>query len=1291
MRFFREILTVLAGLLVLLLGAALAGPYFVDWNKHKPLVVGRLAQATGATIHVAGDIDLKLLPSPRLRLGRVTFAGQKSGSPQLEAETLYLELGLTALLRGQIRLVEAIVQRPHMQVTMQANGGFVLPDFPAAGPWQIAFEHVAFQDARVTVLRPGGLPPLQVSGLSLDASGQSLEGPFRGNGTFALAGDTITYSFNTGAVEQDSLRAKLVAQSSRLSMRGEFDGALKLDAGAGRVATLAFSGTATLAGQVMLPGAIEQKWRASGPLVMDADGIRSEAFDLRAGEEARTVSATGAFEAFFRDAGDPKSTAHATLTLAAQQINADALLGGEGPRQPAMAVLADWLQQLAAQKRLVSFFPVPVDLEIAAAALTLGQDTLSKVSLKAKMEPGKPVSLAFAAGAPGTTSLTLNGTLETGAAALLRSHIAFATRDMRRLEQWLGRGLPRARQVAAAAPYRSFRLAGNADISRAGIAARDLQIYTGRSQFSGTIIYTKSVGAERARLHVDLVSPALDIDGLGDFSAPARALGDIDFDAIFDARAVRLAQFGKGVVDAGEIKLRLERKDGVLRLPLLDIRNLGGANVAATGSLEDGEGRAEVTVDAKNLVQVSQLLARVAPGPWSAALVTRAAALSPASLKVSMRATSATARPASTEAAEVLVLNSLEVAGDLNGTKVRVRSGRDQNNQTSNEMGASGSLKLEAEKPSVLLRQLGLQAITLSGVGKGLLEASWRPASNGNRRAANKVLQPVVDLKAQIAGTAFSFSGTAASLLPQPDLRGRLAVTSKNAAPLLQLLAFVLPNAGANTPLDVSGDFAWRGDRLSAGSIQGHLFGSKLTGQAVFAPRPAGKDISRYFLSGALRFERLGLRGLSALVFGPDEGGAGIWSSTQFHPASGDFPPGALEIEAGRFDLPGGVEGQSTRFTLRLSPGLLAFDAMTMRAGQTSLSGSMTFRNGKATSAVSGSLAFRSPAIGLHGLSGSTTGQVDFAATGNSERELVSGLAGKGSAIVKDLTVAGADPAAMQRVLKATDAERLELTDSGVRAALQKNFANAPLSFGEKTFTMAIAGGVARFETAPAKALAGDVDGKVSATFDLAKLTGLAKLDFVARARPQDWSGALPAVSLERMLQPQSGKPADAGTRIIASAFVNGVSARAIVREVARMEALEFDIRERAYFNRQIKSAQFLARRQTEIAAYRVEQARLAEEARKRAEEAARLRADAEARARIRRAAEERKAEIAARQQAAAKKAAERKAAEGLIAAEAKKALQDATHAKGWNILPGPAGAPLSPILLPVAPATAGQ
>ena len=113
----REILTILAIVLIVILTAALAVPYFIDWNAERSLVEAQLSNLTGAEVKIRGGIDLKILPTPYLQLADVELTAPGSGTDVKVAE-LHLEIALAALLRGEVDFVEAQFVAPNVQVTL---------------------------------------------------------------------------------------------------------------------------------------------------------------------------------------------------------------------------------------------------------------------------------------------------------------------------------------------------------------------------------------------------------------------------------------------------------------------------------------------------------------------------------------------------------------------------------------------------------------------------------------------------------------------------------------------------------------------------------------------------------------------------------------------------------------------------------------------------------------------------------------------------------------------------------------------------------------------------------------------------------------------------------------------------------------------------------------------------------------------------------------------------------------------------------------------------------------------
>ena len=130
-----------------------------------------------------------------------------------------------------------------------------------------------------------------------------------------------------------------------------------------------------------------------------------------------------------------------------------------------------------------------------------------------------------------------------------------------------------------------------------------------------------------------------------------------------------------------------------------------------------------------------------------------------------------------------------------------------------------------------------------------------------------------------------------------------------------------------------------------------------------------------------------------------------------------------------------------------------------------------------------------------------------------------------------------------------------------VDAALDKG----ALGLGTMSGPVTLAAGVLRFP--PVNAAVGEVRATVTGTLDLASLALTLSTTAAVATPPKDWVGPAPAVAVS-----WSG-PFAAPTRSVdAAALVNGLAARAIARDQARIEAFQDDIRERAFFARRLRA-----------------------------------------------------------------------------------------------------------------------
>ncbi len=1127
----RDSLTILASILIAALTLALVGPWFVDWTARRDFIEAQLSQALGAPIATRGAINLVLLPTPRLELGGVSLG--EGGPVSLRTGAVRFELAVTALLHGELRFLDAAMDAPDLRLSLDGAGG--LPAMPlAVGLRDVQFERIAVKGGRLTLVDPAS-GAVTVSGLDLQAEAVSLNGPFKGAGSFERAGERVGFRFSTGAREGDRLRLKLVTDEALGLPRVDVDGALTLGAGPG------FEGPIIVSGQRPAP------WRAVGVAKLDRARLVLDPVELRLGGDVApiTLGGTAKFALGPQPAGE--------IALSARQVDLDKVMAEKTSGATLEQALRGWLGDAAAPLSA----PFPLRISLTSPATYLGGETIADLSLEAQLAPGAPMGLRASGAGPGRARLALDGQLETGSALVFKGQVAAEARDLARLGDWIAPLWPQIALSLRAAPVRSVEAAGLMEWSSAGFAAPALRLKADRSILSGTAAFTRPIGGERARLFADLSSDALDLDGMPDLSWAGSALAQADVSIALDARAIRVARFGEGVIDAGRIRLKLSQDQAGLRLDNLSISGLGGADVTASGQAGAADGALDVRIEAQRLVDLAAFARRVAPGPLADGLVARAVSLSPLRLSLNLRAQRA-------DPASPLRLASLILDATARGSRwqaaLQPEGGAD---------GApgqlSGQISAESRDASMLMRQLGAEALPIAGAGGAMLSAkvAGAPATGYS-----------VDASGLLAGLDLGFQGKLSGSLAQPQAAGGLRLTSADAAPFLRLVGLGLPDLTQTLPLQTSATLGLAEGRLALSEFSGSVAGVTLSGDIA-----AQLGQGRPKISGSLDLDRAHLPALASLLLGapaPVRGGA-VWAEGRFGPGLAELPEADLRLKAGQVTLMEGQVATQASMQLTLSPGVFTVSDFAGALGQGRLEGRVTLRRDGASAYLSGAGAVTGQPLPGVWARGAWDGRLDFTATGDSPAALVAGLAGTGALQLRAITIPQADPMAPARVMAEAEAGKLYVSENDFLGALRRELDKAPLALTSRDLELRLAGGVARLSSPDA-----------SASVDLRRMAVEARVQLPMGDLPKDWSEAPPQVAMVwrgALAAPQ--RELEAGT------FINGLAVRAIARESARIEALEADLRERAAFARRKRGLDFLHRRERELAVFLAEQAKL--------------------------------------------------------------------------------------------------
>jgi uncharacterized protein involved in outer membrane biogenesis len=120
----RKYLIGIGVLFVLIVGAVIVMPSFIDWDSYKGDLQQQVKQATGRNLAIIGDVDLTILPEPRLRLKDVRFANIKGGSlPEMvKLEALDIRVRILPLLQGRIEVASVLLIKPTILFERLADG-----------------------------------------------------------------------------------------------------------------------------------------------------------------------------------------------------------------------------------------------------------------------------------------------------------------------------------------------------------------------------------------------------------------------------------------------------------------------------------------------------------------------------------------------------------------------------------------------------------------------------------------------------------------------------------------------------------------------------------------------------------------------------------------------------------------------------------------------------------------------------------------------------------------------------------------------------------------------------------------------------------------------------------------------------------------------------------------------------------------------------------------------------------------------------------------------------------------
>jgi len=1143
--------------LILALVAALVGPLLVDWGTYRSLFENEASRLTGLEIRVNGDIDARLLPSPRLTLHDVEIG--QGGANNVRAKELKVEFALAPLIRGEWRADDLYLAAPRLTLTLNSAGEVQAPKLAVKfNPDTLSVNRLHFDGGTLTLKNAASGTGVTLHQVAFDGRARSLLGPFDGFGSAVNGTEYYSVQLAAGRYDEtNGIKLHLTVQPSDHPVNFEADGMLKLAGG-----KPSFDGSLSLqrpAGLARAVGQVSRPWQVHGNVTATAASALMKNFEFHYGSHEHGIKLGGVVEFLFGK--QPRLKAE----LSANDIDLDQALGEGQGGSPGLA-----LRQLAGLAAN-AFRPwLPIQIGLGVDRVTLGGGVLQNVrgDIAADKDGWNLTSLEFRA--PGFTDAKLSGqlTIDPNDNVTFRGPVVFDANDPKALTAWL-EGRPPPKNDA----LRPLHLAGRVTLGSEKIAVEDLTAGFASKTVKGHFAYDFAAPNRPSKFVAALNAHELDLDvalGFGEAVLAGSTLGRPHEMAI-------TADIGRATIAgiAGhDITVRVKSDADRWQIDKLSVADLGGAAFSAKGGLvlagPSPQGSIAVDFDAPAMAPIMRLLERFAPKA-AQALAERAPQAAPAKLHAQF------SLGGDVPAGEA----KLDVDGHLGKVELALNG----HGQVDGKSLRVGNLilagKLAADDGRALVALLGLDPFVVANKGPG--ELTFK--ASGPARGALEVDTHLTagDLEARAGGSARLFTDA-----PSATLRAR--VTLANAAPLRGV-------GGGRAPLPVrfAGRIALSSKDLKLNDVTANVAGTSLRGRLAVTLGALHRVTGEIEADSAAAPSLIGAAiGMPAPAATARKDTAWSWPEYSFgEGVFGNFD-GKVSVRLRRVELLPRLTAREFRATLRLGKHELALEDMAGVVAGGQLTGALSFKDsddgltahGKITLAGVEAASLLKPSA-RPPITGALDLSLDMQGTGLSPVALIGSLQGGGTIALRNAELAGLDPHTFDAVTRAVD-QGLDVDARRISDVVRRALDSGQLSVGEVRGKITVNAGQLRLREVTAKS----TDAALNLSGDLDLIDGTLDAHLVL-------SGTGEAGGVRPDIYMALKGPLTAPERSVdVSALSGWLTLRAIENQAKRVKELEDARRKREDVERQ--RAEALSKQQEE-------------EARKQQEEAARKRREEQA------------------------------------------------------------------------------
>ncbi|MFA5591930.1 MAG: AsmA family protein [Micavibrio sp.] len=244
-------LSIVLGLLILLVGAILIGPSFVDWNKYKPQIIEQAKSAAGYDIKIDGDIKLSVLPIPQLKIAGLSVASPRGREENLlTMKQANVSVDVFPLISGNISIDTVRLVSPDIRLEILPDGSNswmsdkLLADAEAGNSdtaqqdaqkakkgQDVSLNKLIIEDGRVAFANRQAGGEHLAEQINLAVRADSLSGPFTLDGDLVYGGKKIEIDADTKRISDGNkeIPANLKIRLPESGASAAFDGIVALD------------------------------------------------------------------------------------------------------------------------------------------------------------------------------------------------------------------------------------------------------------------------------------------------------------------------------------------------------------------------------------------------------------------------------------------------------------------------------------------------------------------------------------------------------------------------------------------------------------------------------------------------------------------------------------------------------------------------------------------------------------------------------------------------------------------------------------------------------------------------------------------------------------------------------------------------------------------------------------------------------------------------------------------------------------------------------------------------------